>query len=139
VKHAVRMTVRFGDVDGVGIVYYPNFYDYFHVAFEEFFGLCAGIPYERVLREDRVGFPAVHVETDFEKPLRHGDVIDVEMAIQRIGKSSFTSRYRLTRGTDLCASATIVTAVVNLDSMKAIPIPEKYRRVLQHYLVARER
>ena len=130
------MTVRFGDVDGAGIVYFPNFFNYFHVTFEEFFGLCAGIPYDRVLREERVGFPAVHVETDFMLPLRHGDELDVEMVILRIGNASFTSGYRLKRGTDLCATAEIVTAAINLDSMQAIPIPDKYRRVLQEHLVA---
>jgi 4-hydroxybenzoyl-CoA thioesterase len=134
-KHSVRMTVRFGDVDAAGIVYYPNFFNYFHQTFEEFFGLCAGVPYEQVLREDRVGFPAVHLETDFKQPLRHGDVIDVEMGIRRIGKSSFTSAYRLSRSADVCATADIVTAVISLDTMRAIHIPEKYRRVLEQHLL----
>jgi 4-hydroxybenzoyl-CoA thioesterase len=133
-KHMLRMTVRFGEVDGAGIVYYPNFFDYYHHAFEEFFGTCAGIPYDRLLREERVGFPAVHIESDFKVPLRHGDVIDVEMDIQRIGESSFTSGYRLRRGGELCATASIVTATINLDTMKSRPLPEKYRAVLQQYL-----
>jgi 4-hydroxybenzoyl-CoA thioesterase len=129
------MTVRFGEVDAAGIVYYPNFFDYYHRTFEEFFGTCAGIAYDRVLREERVGFPAVHVESEFERPLHHGDVIDVEMEIQRIGQSSFTSGYRIRRGGELCASASIVTAVVNLDTMKSMPLPEKYRAALQEYLI----
>jgi YbgC/YbaW family acyl-CoA thioester hydrolase len=135
-KHMIRMTVRFGEIDGAGIVYYPNFFDYYHRAFEEFFGSCVGIPYDRVLSEERVGFPAVHIESDFKLPLRHGDEIDVEMAIQRIGESSFTSLYRLRRGGNLCATASIVTAVVNLDTMESIPLPQKYRAVLQEYLAA---
>jgi YbgC/YbaW family acyl-CoA thioester hydrolase len=129
------MTVRFGEVDAAGIVYYPNFYNYFHVTFEEFFGLCAGISYERVLKEDRVGFPAVHVETDFKQPLRHGDVIDVEMRIRRIGTASFTSAYRIFRDREICATAEVVTAVINLDTMRAIHIPEKYRRVFEQHLI----
>ena len=96
-KHMVRMAVRFGEVDAAGIVYYPNFFDYYHRAFEDFFGTCAGIPYDRLLNDERVGFPAVHVEADFKLPLRHGEVIDVEMTIQRIGTSSFTSGYHIHR------------------------------------------
>ena len=135
-KHMVRMTVRFGEVDGAGIVYYPNFFDYYHRTFEEFFGSCAGIPYDRVLREERVGFPAVHVESDFKVPLRHGDVIDVEMVVQRVGESSFTSSYAVRRGGETCATASIVTAVINLDTLESMPLPQKYRAALQQYLTA---
>jgi 4-hydroxybenzoyl-CoA thioesterase len=135
-KHMVRMVVQFGEVDAAGIVYYPNFFDYYHRAFESFFGSCAGVPYDRILREERVGFPAVHIECDFKQPLRHGDVFDIEMDIQRIGDSSFTSGYRVRRAQELCATASIVTAVVNLDTMKSMPLPAKYRAALEQYLAA---
>jgi YbgC/YbaW family acyl-CoA thioester hydrolase len=131
----VRMTVRFGEVDAAGIVYYPNFFDYYHRAFEEFFAASAQIAYDRLMREERLGFPAVHVESDFKVPLRHGDVFDVEMEIQRIGRSSFTSGYRIRRGGVLCATASIVTAAINLDTMNSVPLPDKYRVALERYLV----
>ncbi len=130
-KHVVSQHVRFGDVDGAGIVYYPRFFNYFHVAFEEFFGRVAGVPYDQMLYKERVGFPTVHVETDFGVPLRHGDAIDVEMTVSRIGKSSFVSTYRVLRGGKLCARAEITTATVNLDRMEAIPIPDRYRAALE--------
>ncbi len=130
-KHVVQQTVRFGDVDGAGIVYYPRFFNYFHVAFEDFFNRNAGVPYDQILAKERVGFPTVHVETDFGIPLRHGDAIDVEMTVSKIGKSSFTSTYRVLRAGKLCARAEITTATVDLDQMQAIPIPDKYREALE--------
>jgi 4-hydroxybenzoyl-CoA thioesterase len=130
-KHIVQQTVRFGDVDGAGIVYYPRFFNYFHVAFEDFFTRNAGVPYDQILSKERVGFPTVHVETDFGIPLRHGDAIEVEMTVSKIGKSSFTSTYRVLRGGKLCARAEITTATVDLDQMQAIPIPDKYRAALE--------
>jgi 4-hydroxybenzoyl-CoA thioesterase len=130
-KHIVQQTVRFGDVDGAGIVYYPRFFNYFHVAFEDFFNRNAGVPYDQILAKERVGFPTVHVETDFGIPLRHGDAIDVEMTVSKIGKSSFTSTYRVLRAGKLCARAEITTATVDLDQMQAIPIPDKYRAALE--------
>jgi 4-hydroxybenzoyl-CoA thioesterase len=131
VKHAVSQVVRFGDVDGAGIVYYPRFFNYFHVTFEEFFNRVAGVPYDQILYKERVGFPTVHVETDFGIPLRHGDPIDVEMTVTKIGRSSFTSTYRVLRAGKLCARAEITTATVDLDKMEAIPIPERYRAALE--------
>jgi acyl-CoA thioesterase FadM len=32
-----QLIIRFGDIDRAGIVYYPRFLHYFHVALEEFF------------------------------------------------------------------------------------------------------
>jgi len=32
-----HLKIRFGDIDRAGIVYYPRFLHYFHVALEEFF------------------------------------------------------------------------------------------------------
>ena len=40
-----RLKIRFGDIDHAGIVYYPRFLHYFHVALEEFFGQQLGIDY----------------------------------------------------------------------------------------------
>jgi len=34
---STRITVRFGDTDPAGLVYYRNIFHYFHIALEEFF------------------------------------------------------------------------------------------------------
>jgi 4-hydroxybenzoyl-CoA thioesterase len=132
-KHIVRQTVRFGEVDAAGIVYYPRFFDFFHIAFEEFFSNCVGVPYDQLIGQQRLGFPAVRVECDFDTPLHHGEQIDVEMTIHRIGRSSFTSAYRVLRAGQLCARALITTTTVDLEKMEAIPIPDRYREVLERY------
>ncbi len=129
-KHRVALKVRFGDVDGAAIVYYPRFFNYFHIAFEEFWNQNVHA-YDLLLSKERVGFPTVHVETDFGVPLRHGDAIDVEMTLLKMGRSSFTCAYRVLRDGKLCARAEITTATVNLDKMEAMPIPERYRAALE--------
>jgi 4-hydroxybenzoyl-CoA thioesterase len=73
--------VCFSDIDYAGIVYYPRFLHYFHVAMEEFFGAELGMDYPNVLINHRIGFPTVHLETDFSKPLNYGDHIDVEVSV----------------------------------------------------------
>jgi 4-hydroxybenzoyl-CoA thioesterase len=40
-----QLKIRFGDIDRAGIVYYPRFLQYFHVALEEFFADELGIEY----------------------------------------------------------------------------------------------
>lgn len=133
-RHLVRQTIRFADVDPAGIVFYPRFYEHFHAAFEDFFDVAAGVPYAQLIAKERLGFPAVHVVSDFKIPLRHGDVIDIEITVSHLGHSSFTCAYRVLRGLEVCASAAITTAAVALDTMTAIPIPDRYRAFLTAFL-----
>jgi 4-hydroxybenzoyl-CoA thioesterase len=39
------LKIRFGDIDRAGIVYYPRFLHYFHVALEKFFHSELGVEY----------------------------------------------------------------------------------------------
>lgn len=87
--------IRFGDIDHAGIVYYPRFLHYFHVALEEFFPSELGVEYPALVNAHRIGLPTVHLETDFYKPLRYGDVIEVEVGVRAVGQSSVTFGYRV--------------------------------------------
>ena len=89
------LKIRFGDIDHAGIVYYPRFLHYFHVALEEFFGQELGVDYPILVNEHRIGLPTVHLETDFRRPLRYGDQIEVEVRVLKIGKSAITFGYRV--------------------------------------------
>ena len=129
------MPVRFADVDHAGIVYYPRFFHYFHVAFEELWRARAGlVAYRDILDRDRVGFPAVRAECSFSAPLRFGDLAEIEVAIARMGTSSITFRYRVARAEPAprvaCADGTVVCAVVDLARFVAIPTPERVRALL---------
>jgi 4-hydroxybenzoyl-CoA thioesterase len=90
-----QLKIRFGDIDHAGIVYYPRFLHYFHVALEEFFGHALEIDYPALIDEHRIGLPTVHLETDWRRPLRYGDPIEVEVSVLKIGKTSITFEYRV--------------------------------------------
>lgn len=127
-----RTPVRFADVDHAGIVYYPLFYHYFHLAFEEFFRDRMGPEsYSRLLDEERVGFPAVHTECDFKAPLRFGDTAVIDMSVARLGGKSVTFAYRVARERDgaLAADGKVVCAVTNLETFRAVEVPEKLREL----------
>jgi 4-hydroxybenzoyl-CoA thioesterase len=130
------LPVRFADVDHAGIVYYPRFFHYFHVAFEELFRARMGArAYVDLLDRERVGFPAVHAEADYRAPLRFGDTALIELSVLRLGTSSITFGYHVRRAPDpacdaavggpgdLCALGQVVCAVVDLRVFKATTIP----------------
>ena len=127
------LKIRFGDIDHAGIVYYPRFLHYFHVAKEEFFGQELGIDYPILIDEHRIGLPTVHLETDFSRPLRYGDQIEVEVSVLKIGKSSITFGYRVFKqGEDeTWTEGHNVTVCLDMDSFKKRDVPDWLRERLE--------
>ncbi len=125
-----RTPVRFADVDHAGIVYYPRFFHYFHLAFEELFRARLGPrAYVALLDRDRIGFPAVRAEASYQAPLAFGDTAEIELSVERLGRTSITFRYRVWRAAEperertASAAGTVVCAVVDLSVFKAVPVP----------------
>jgi 4-hydroxybenzoyl-CoA thioesterase len=130
-----RHLVRFADIDRAGIVYYPRFFDFFHRSFEDFFADEVGTPYHRMIDERRVGFPIVHVDSDFKIPLQHGDLITIEVTTAKIGNRSLAMRYRAFRPamTTPAAVATITQACLHMGTFATMPIPDDVRAALARH------
>jgi 4-hydroxybenzoyl-CoA thioesterase len=129
-----RLKVRFGDIDHAGIVYYPRFLHYFHVALEEFFTGVVGVEYHTVINEHRLGLPSVHLEIDFRRPLRFGDEIEVEVRGLETGTTSVTWRYAVWKQDgSLAAEATIVTVALDMDVFAKRPLPAWLRERFEVY------
>lgn len=126
--YRTQIPVRFGDVDHAGIVYYPQFFIYFHEAFEDFFNQN-GFPYHSLLNSLRIGFPTVHIEADYKLPLRYGDALDIELSTPHVGIKSARFRYLGYRHRDgeLACTAEITCACVDLDRFAARPFPDDLR------------
>jgi 4-hydroxybenzoyl-CoA thioesterase len=125
-----RIPVRFSDVDEARIVYYPMFFHYFHLAFEELFRARFGPDgMARILNQERIGFPAVHAECDFRSPLRFGDEADIELCVERVGNKSLTFVYRVSRAADgkVSAEGRVICAVTDLNRFRAVDIPPALR------------
>ena len=138
-SYAVEFTVRFGEIDPAGVVYYPRFFNYFHKAFESWFDDALGVPYSVVIGEQNIGFPSVKVETEFRKPLRYGERVRVEIELVDIGKRSITVQYTAIRLPDgeISARAKIKTAVISNDTFKSIPIPDDWIKRFEAFRAGR--
>ncbi len=132
-----RIKVRFGDEDHAQIVYYPRFFHFFHCAFEDFFDE-QGFRYRDCLDVDRVGWPAVHAEADFERPVRFGEVITVSLVISALGTKSVTFDYVVTNeeGRRACTGR-VVVACISMDTFEGRPILDKHRALFERHLEVR--
>lgn len=127
------LTIRFGDIDYAGIVYYPRIVHFFHVAMEEFFSKGLGNDYAQVLKEHRLGLPTVHLEADFRRPFQFGDRVDVEVFVEHLGNRSVRWRYRIFQQSsdEISVEGRVVTACVDLDTFTTIPVPDWLREQVQ--------
>lgn len=128
-----RMRVCFGDIDNAGIVYYPRFLHYFHVALEDFFSAELGMDYAAVIDRYGLAFPTVHLEADFRRPLKFGDQIEVEVKVLEIGKTSITWGYTAYKGAQVIVEGHNVTVSMNMKAFEKMEVPGWLRRDLEAY------
>ena len=131
-----EIPVLFEDVDAAQLVFFPRVLAYCHATMAALMGELDG-GYARLVVERRIGLPTVHVDVDFTAPLRFGDVARMELAVSRIGRSSCAFDIAVSRKRDAAAVARVkqVCAATDLSTLRAIPLPDDVRRVLEARLV----
>lgn len=127
------MPVRFGHCDPAGIVFTPRYFDILNEAIERFFIEALGFDYYGLLTERRVGLGYVQAACEFWKPSRMGDVLDVAVLVERIGRASYTLVLPILNGETEVARGRLVTAPASLDKMTSSPIPTDVRAALTSY------
>ena len=82
------VTIRFSHCDPAGIVYFPHYFDMFNGVIEDWYTYELGCNYAELITGSRFGFPFVHLDCDFKIPSRMGDIIDMTLLVEKIGRSS---------------------------------------------------
>jgi len=131
--------IRFSDVDHAGILYYPRFLHYFHCCFEDFFERGLGIPYNHLLDVERIGFPTVHMNVDYLRPLRFGDHVEISLGISKVGNKSTVWQYTGDTSRDnkkvRCVDGELTTVCISMDNFEGIILPQKYRDLFENWKV----
>lgn len=120
--------IRFGDVDPAGTVFYPRFFQFFHELFEEFLAVQCDLPYEVLVHRRHIGFPTVHIEADFRKPLRMGDDCRIRLTLVKVGRSSLVMDYHCWNGQIPSSAVRITTVCLNLEKGLSMRIPQDIRK-----------
>jgi len=134
----VRFPIRWGDADSARIIFYVNYFKLFEAAEDEFFR-AHGRPLHELQSEFAVWNPRVETHATFLYPARVGDLVEVEVRISKIGKSSARYEYEITRADPqpaiLLARGYTVTVCVSQETFRAVPIPPPMREILQSQLL----
>jgi YbgC/YbaW family acyl-CoA thioester hydrolase len=126
---AVRR-VEFSETDMAGIVHYSNFFRYMETAEHAFFR-SLGFSVVTDKTDPPVGWPRVHAECDYFKPLRFEDEVEIHMLVsEKKAKSlSYVFRFRLVNGAtsvEVARGKLTVVCVTHgaAGRMEAVPIPK---------------
>jgi YbgC/YbaW family acyl-CoA thioester hydrolase len=94
-----------------------------------------GISYPEMIGEQRIGFPVVHIETDFIAPLRYGDTVHATIWLTKVGNTSCTWAYEFhNQKQELLWKSSQVTVCVDMDSLESKVIPEDIRAGLLNHI-----
>jgi 4-hydroxybenzoyl-CoA thioesterase len=123
--------VRFSHCDPAGIVYFPHYFDMFNGLIEDWYGEELGYDYAALIKDSQFAFPFVHIECDFKIPSRMGDVIELTLLVDRIGRSSLGIAIVCHRDGRL--RARMVTAMMSLETGQPVPLPQLLRDKIELY------
>lgn len=90
-----------------------------------------GFDFER-LPSGTPGVILARAEIDYRVPARYGDVLEIRIGLERIGRTSFTYRYEVVDQNDrLIANARSVQVMYDYAVEKPAPISEELRAKLE--------
>lgn len=139
-EFTTQMPVRFGDVDGGGIVFYPRYIEMAHRAFEDWFDQALGLSFGAMHENHKNGVPQVELNCRYHRPSKLGEMLTFAVALTHIGRSSFSPRIRVL-GADqslrLELNAThVFVAGDGQGGYDAAPIPAAIRARMAPFLTA---
>lgn len=127
----IERRVEFSETDMAGIMHFSNFFRFMETAEHEF---LRSLGYSVVTRQTNppVGWPRVHVDCDFFKPVAFEDLLVVRLTVTRKSEKSLGYQFDFFNKNDpdtLIARGNIVAACVTRDKnsgkMKSVPIPQE--------------
>jgi 1,4-dihydroxy-2-naphthoyl-CoA hydrolase len=129
--------VRMHDTDMAGILFFAKQFRFAHDALEDFVE-SQGLSFDHVFHKEQFVFVVVHAEADYLAPLKVGDLLEVQLSVERIGTSSFTINYNIYRQSDrkLVGTAKTVHVTLDMKTREKIPIPLSLRSKLESHVAS---
>jgi acyl-CoA thioesterase FadM len=84
------------------------------------------------MRDDIYGrHPRVHIEADFLAPLWFRDVVDCEVRVAQVGRTSVTYDVEMRRGEEVCVRGRLVAVLLERIGGTPQPWPQECRRLFE--------
>ena len=123
--------VEFNHCDPAGIVFYPRYFEMTNSVVENFFGAGLGYSYARMMAEAS-GVPTAGLNARFLAPSRLGDILDFDLEIKRIGRTSVAFLLSCRCGGEL--RMTVDLTLVWVSGGRPAPWPDVLRAPMQAFM-----
>ena len=128
-RFSMEIRVTYKDTDQMGYVYYGNFFTWFEMARTEYFR-SRGVIYKN-LEAEGYYLPVHEARCEYHVPVRYDDIVKVKTFITKIGRTSLTFGYQITKDDSASSLATGLT--IHCFTNKAgrpVKIPEIIRKII---------
>lgn len=114
------------DTDAGGVVYYANYLKFLERARTEWLR-AFGVEQRELLDVHRLLFAVVHVEADYRRPARYGDLLQVTCGVASHTRTSVTFAqevYRDQPGGELLLTGSVRAVCLDAPTFRPRPIPD---------------
>jgi 4-hydroxybenzoyl-CoA thioesterase len=119
--------IRFSHCDPAGVLYFPHVFDFVNAAMEDWFAERLGLPFHVLHLEQRRGNPVVRTHCEFVTPCRFGETLALDLEPVLVGRSSIETRMSGTVQGAPRFNVRHKTAMMSMETMRAIPLPDELR------------
>ena len=132
-RHHVQDYVRWSDVDVSGIIRWGTYVRFVEMAETELFR-AAGFPYATLWDRLDIWLPRVQFHLDYRNPARLDELLDIEIWVGRIGRSSIRLEFVVKKpGGDLAAEGYLVIVSIDRRNAKSVGVPKALLDALAPY------
>ena len=123
-----RVDVRYLEADQQGVVFNMWYLAYFDDAMTALLA-HGGLPYQQLI-DAGWDVQLVHTELDWVGPLRWGEPAEVDVALARLGTTSFTLQFTVRSGERPACTGETVYVCVETEGWAPVPVPDVLRDAL---------
>ena len=134
-RFRIQERVRWSDIDSSGIILWSAYTRFVEMAETELFR-AAGFPYGTLWERLDIWLPRVQFHLDYRSPVRLDDLLDVEIWISRIGRSSIRFELAMKKADDqLAAEGYLVIVAISRTDGKSVDVPRRLVDALAPYRI----
>jgi len=122
--------VEFSDTDMAGIMHYSNFFRFMETA-EHGFYRSLGFSVTMAETHPRLGWPRVHAECDYMKPLRFEDTVEIQLLVKEKRTKAISYVFKFRKMNENSAPVEVARGLLTIvcvahfpdGTMKSVSIP----------------
>lgn len=136
-KYTQEYQVHFDDCDPAGIMFFANVWDICHRSYEKWLlNLKNDWPFW--FQNPAWIIPIVSSKCDFHRPLLPGTTIQIELSVEKIGSTSFTTHFQLKSNNHLACDCFISHVFADKINFQKREIPLEIKNLLLPFVETQE-